>query len=143
MNFRLKTNGKNGSYSQPHFFVLSKGDNAGRPMIAPCPNCFVLILDNDLERNRAYWICYCLWQSKQFSPFLVGSVIPFLRIREASKLLSETILRCERNRQAFSNYAGELEKIQSIERKLCFQLAKVKALKSKLAAACLAPSSSR
>lgn len=107
-------------------------------MVAPRPNCFVLTTNSEEEKILAYWICYCLWQSRQFSRFMVGSVIPFLTVGETSKLISETIRGSRQTAQAFTACVRELEKIQSLERNLCCQLAKVKALKSKLATACLA-----
>lgn len=43
MQTLIKTHKMNRTYHGNHFFVLSKGNNAGRPMDKPCPNCFVVI----------------------------------------------------------------------------------------------------
>jgi hypothetical protein len=65
-----------------HFFILSKGNNSGRPMDQPCPNCFVVICDSKQQRELFYWLTYALWQSKSFQMHIIGSVIPFIRIKD-------------------------------------------------------------
>ncbi|HMO32306.1 MAG TPA: hypothetical protein PKE63_03915 [Lacibacter sp.] len=69
------------------FFILSKGNNSGKPLDKPCPNCFVASCSNEDEREFFYWLCWGLWQAKAFEHFLTGSVIPFLRKRELQQIL--------------------------------------------------------
>jgi hypothetical protein len=73
------------------FFVLSKGLNAGRCMKHSCPNCFMVSADSKTELMKLYNYAYLLWKSNKFSMFLVGSVIPFLRIQDFKKVLFETM----------------------------------------------------
>ena len=70
-----------------HFFILSKGLNAGKPLDAACPNCFVFSCKSEEDRDKYFWICYGLWQSNHFRVHLVGSVIPFLRKSELVMLV--------------------------------------------------------
>lgn len=51
-----------------HFFVLSSGNNAGRPMDEPCPNCFVIMTKCPQEKQLLYWLCFWLWQCGYFQP---------------------------------------------------------------------------
>ena len=80
-----------------HFFILSKGLNAGKPLDTACPNCFVFSCKSEEERDKYFWICYGLWQSNHFRVYLVGSVIPFLRKSELVMLVdqADSIVRFE------------------------------------------------
>lgn len=72
----------------PHFFfILNKGNNSGKPLAQPCANCYVLIAETKKEKDFYYWLCYGLWQSNKFHPFLYGSVIPFLRVHNIKIVL--------------------------------------------------------
>jgi hypothetical protein len=57
----IKTHKMNRTYHENHFFILSKGNNAGRPQDQPCPNCFVVITESPKERQTLFWLCYGLW----------------------------------------------------------------------------------
>ena len=39
------------SISKNHFFILSKGLNAGKPLTEPCPNCFVFHAETEQEKD--------------------------------------------------------------------------------------------
>lgn len=83
----------------PHFFILNKGYNSGKPLTEPCPNCFILILNNEEIKNQVFWILYSLWKAKYWHYHLIGSVIPFIRISEFKKELS-TILKIYNSNKA-------------------------------------------
>ncbi|WP_374551267.1 hypothetical protein [Flavobacterium sp.] len=80
MNFIVKTHKKNIIYSKPHFFVLNKGMNSGKPQNEPFTNSFVIIFDGETDCENIFWIAYSLWKSKFWHQHLVGSVISFLRL---------------------------------------------------------------
>ena len=71
------------------FYVLSKGLNSGKPLEKPCPNCFVITVKNDEEKEFLFWLCWGLWQSKKFHHLHTGSVIPFVRLHEFKAFLKE------------------------------------------------------
>lgn len=104
MQTLIKTHKMNRTYHGNHFFILSKGNNAGRPMDKPCPNCFVVITKCPHEKQLLYWLCFGLWQCGYFYPHLVGSVIPFLRLPELKAIINKT-------RESVSNRGIELNKI--------------------------------
>ena len=85
--FQIKTYREGTTLPEFHFFILSKGENAGKPLEAPCPNCFVVKVDSTQSRDHFFWLAYALWQGSKFKPYLIGSVILFLRIGEVKKLL--------------------------------------------------------
>jgi hypothetical protein len=73
--------------SEHHFFILSKGLNAGKPLDKPCANCFVAhCIDADV-REFFYWLSYGLWKAKRFDVYLIGSVIPFIRLHDLQSCL--------------------------------------------------------
>ena len=96
-NFIIKTHKPNTLYLADHFFILNKGLNSGKPLNESCPNCFVLIFQNAIDKDSYYWLAYSLWKSRYWHQFLVGSVIPFIRIDDfkidyadkTSKMLKE------------------------------------------------------
>lgn len=84
-NFIVKTHKKGNVYKNEHFFILNKGLNSGKPLNESCTNCFVIVFSSSEEKESHYWIAFSLWKSKFWHQFLVGSVIPFLRLPEFKK----------------------------------------------------------
>jgi len=62
------------------FYILNKGDNSGKPLLKPCPNCFIVICQSHEEVNFFWTICYGLYESRIFRQDLIGSCIQFIRI---------------------------------------------------------------
>ena len=86
--FIVKSGKENETISKPHFFVLNKGKNSGKPLLLPCPNCFKVEAENEEFKETLYWVSFALWRSKAFHPFLIGTAIPFIRINDFKKVLS-------------------------------------------------------
>lgn len=121
-SFRLKTHRPETTYTIPHFFILNKGLNSGKPLCTPCPNCFVCLLENDADREFLYWLCFGLWRSKSFHYFLRGSVIPFITIHEMRKHLIESELKASNKVQAFEKAIQALRLLEIHEEKIKFSL---------------------
>jgi hypothetical protein len=102
-NFIVKTHRKDTLYNKPHLFILNKGLNSGKPSKEPFTNSFVVIFQNEEDCESIFWITYSLWQSKFWHRNLVGSVIPFLRIRdfisEFSSKVNELLLDFEQHQK--------------------------------------------
>jgi hypothetical protein len=84
-NFIIKTHRKDTVYTKPHLFILNKGMNSGKPQKEPFTNSFVVIFQNEEDCESLFFIAYSLWQTKFWHPFLIGSVIPFLRLPDFKK----------------------------------------------------------
>lgn len=91
----IKTHKMKNVYTGNHFFILSKGLNAGKPLDKPCPNCFVFFAKSEEEKNQLYWLCFGLWQADLFRPFLTGSVIPFIRLDYLKTVISEALSKVD------------------------------------------------
>ena len=57
-------------------------------MKQPCPNCFVIIFQCSEDYENMESICKSLWRVKFWHQFLIGSVIPYIRINDFSKNLT-------------------------------------------------------
>ena len=80
MNFIIKTHKKETIYNKPHFFILNKGMNSGKPQYYPFTNSFVIVFEKEKDCENLYYVAESLWKTKFWHPFLVGSVISFLRL---------------------------------------------------------------
>lgn len=100
-SFLIKTHRPESRYHQPHFFILNKGLNSGKPLNNASPNCFVCLTECDEHREFLYWLCFGLWKSKSFHYFPKGSVIPFVTIGETRKLIRESSNNASSKSQAF------------------------------------------
>lgn len=95
-------------------FALSKGFNSGKPLDTPCPNCFVIACKNQEEKDFYRTLLFGLWKIKYFERFLVGSVIPFLRI---SDFKQEVITQAEKVSMKPSDFKADIDKVKRIEAK--------------------------
>ena len=84
-NYIIKSHKLGTSYNKPHFFILNKGMNSGKPQNEAFTNSFVIIFDNEKDCENIFWIAYSLWKSKFWHQHLVGSVISFLRLPDFKK----------------------------------------------------------
>jgi hypothetical protein len=125
--YEIKTHRRGRIYNTPHFFILSKGLNSGRPMNQPCPNCFVITTAVEPTRESLYYLCLSLKVGQYFSYYLKGSVIPFICISDAKKVINEAL---QNNKvQQWEIKVKKLIKINAFEENLKKQLKKISELK--------------
>lgn len=113
---KIKCHTIGNTYENPHFFILSKGRNAGKPLVQYCANCFVFVADNENEKWHFFNLCDALWQGKYFHPLLIGSVIEFIRIDEFAVALHHaniTISAKINEYSLFLDHIKELDKHRS------------------------------
>lgn len=114
--FTLKTYSPNQPLSQSHFYILNKGLNSGRPSDNPCPNCFVLSTKSIDDKDFYYWLLFGLWQSKAFHPYLRGSVIPFIIIKELQKVIILASEKAQANPGKFNKAISSLKQLDLLEK---------------------------
>ena len=112
MNFIVKTHKKDTIYNKPHFFVLNKGMNSGKPQNEPFTNSFVVIFDNQEDLENIYFVAYSLWKAKFWHQFLIGSVIPFLRLFDFKKEFSS---RVKTMLEEFENHQKNIAALKLLE----------------------------
>jgi hypothetical protein len=103
-------------YNMPHFFILNKGNNSGKPLTTPCPNCFVIQFKCEEEKEQIYWLLYSLWQSKAFYPLLRGSVIPFVVLRDVNSCLLDGLNKVYENPAQFEKAVAALQSLEAMEK---------------------------
>ena len=113
-NFIIKTHQKNTLYTKPHLFILNKGMNSGKPQKEPFTNSFVVIFQNEEDCESIYFVAYSLWKTKFWHPYLVGSVIPFLRLPNFSK---EFNLKASLMMQEHEEHQKNIAALQLLEKK--------------------------
>lgn len=104
------------SILQPHFFILNKGLNSGKPLEKPCPNCFVITFKNDYEKEFLYWLCWGLWQSKKFHQLHTGSVIPFVRLHEFKTFIKEQAAISFAEKEQYNKNVKALRDLEALEK---------------------------
>ena len=127
--YTIKTHRNGTEISKPHFYILNKGLNSGKPLEKPCPNCFVLTAETKEEKEFYYWITFGLWQSKSFHPFLRGSVIPFIIIGEYKNCIKTAKDEAKNNLLQFKKTIKVLKQLQEKEETLKKTLVLIKEAK--------------
>ena len=71
------------------FYVLCKGDNAGKPGVKPWLNSFSVLCNNQEAFDFYFWLVYGLYQAGKFKPRLRGSVIPFVDLDDVKDVVKD------------------------------------------------------
>lgn len=129
---KIKTHKAGNAYTENYFFILSKGLNSGKPLAAPCANCFVLFANSEEEKSKLYWICFGLWQGNFFHPFLTGSVIPFIRLDDLKSVINNAYEKAEMKNGEFQKSIETVRKLQLHQESISKQLQLIKQVKKAL-----------
>ena len=127
LKYAMKSHKIGRVYNSPNFFILNKGNNSGRPMNEPCPNCFVVTTDTIEERESLFYLSLSLKEGRYFNYYIKGSVIPFITIDDTRKVLNTAIRNYEQ--QQWELKVQKLKQITSYEINLKNQLIVVAQLK--------------
>jgi hypothetical protein len=126
-NFELKTHKVGKTYNAPHFFILNKGLNSGKPMDHPCPNCFVVTTQDEEIRELLFYMCLSLKAGNYFLCYLQGSVIPFICISVMRKIIKTELLNNDKT--TWKKKVIKLKKIDAFEENMKLQLKAINELK--------------
>lgn len=131
-NFKVRTYNPTKATPENALFILSRGQNAGKPLFEPCPNCFILYCKDQNQLQNLYWTFYTLWKNRFFHPYLCGSVIMMLRLFELKKVMQNFIIpslcKMEQNKKILS----DIKAIYQLEQKFSQQLQQLSELRSVL-----------
>lgn len=115
--FSLKTYCPKSATSEPHFFILSKGNNSGKPLTEPCPNCFVLTTKTDEDKQLLQSLCDGLFKAKSFHYFIKGSVIPFIRIDDCKQVLKIGLEHAKKDLKGFHKSVKTINLLEQQEKR--------------------------
>ena len=123
-NFQIKTHQVGRSYSKPHFFILNKGLNGGKPFTAPVRNSYVITTETNEQKEALFHLSYMLLETRCYRFYLKGTVIPFICIRDVEKLLVK-------NSKYFGqeDFETKLKALKKVEKLEDIQEQKLKAIK--------------
>ncbi|WP_147678860.1 MULTISPECIES: DUF6943 family protein [Flavobacteriaceae] len=112
--FELKTHRTGKTYSNPHFFILNKGLNSGKPLSNPCPNCFVVQTSTEKEKNTLFHLSMMLQIGGFYAYYLKGSVIPFISIDDCRNTLKKGV---KFNKSSGFEFQKSIKVVASISKK--------------------------
>lgn len=115
---KIKTHKLGAQYTQPHFFILNKGNNSGKPLPEYCSNCFVFLADDLNDKEFHFFIFQGLWQLKFFHPYITGSVIPFIRLDDLIDIVEETLNAVNTGERMFEDIQKVLLQIEESKSRL-------------------------
>jgi hypothetical protein len=133
--FQIKWYSPTHNFMKPHFFILSRGMNAGKPGHTPWRNSFVCYADDPELVQQLYYVFFALWTGKKFHAIIFGTAIPLIRLEETRELIQEhwdKLMQKERPADLFTrakslDQLSNLIEVQSQKIKLLGQLKVAKA----------------
>ncbi|WP_033194674.1 DUF6943 family protein [Ochrovirga pacifica] len=137
--FEIKTHRVGMTYDQPHFFILNKGLNSGKPLHNPCPNCFVVTTRSEEDKNTLFHLSMMLQIGGFYAYYLKGSVIPFIGIKDCSKTLKEGMIL---NVEVYK-HIKIIQAINQEQERLSQALEKIKLLKKAFIQTCFKESKNK
>lgn len=123
---------QNASIPQLSFFILCKGNNAGKPSLTPWPNSFIATCSNEEYYKFFFWLVYGLHQSGKFKIYQRGSVIPYINIQDVRNCIREVALLIHPNWSRYQQILSSLEKCQQLKASLAQQIKATEQLQSAL-----------
>lgn len=127
--FELRTHRIGRIYSKPHFFILNKGLNSGKPLSKPCPNCFVVTTTTEEDKETLYHLAMMLQIGDYFAYFLKGSVIPFISIDDCRNTLKNGYVLHSKESIEFKKHINMVSIINKKEKDLQRIISKLADLK--------------
>ncbi|WP_425658459.1 DUF6943 family protein [Tenacibaculum ascidiaceicola] len=128
-SFELKTHQIGRTYSNPHFFILNKGLNSGKPLSNPCPNCFVVTTVTEEAKNTLFHLSMILQIGGFYAYYLKGSVIPFISVDDCRSTLKKGLKSTSNINEQMQKHIKAVEVISKKEKELQKVIDKMAVLK--------------
>ena len=119
---KIKTHKQGKIYNQPHFFILNKGLNSGKPFNHYVCNSFVFLADDENEKEYFYFLLLGIWELRLLRPYLKGSVIEYVRLGDVIDILDETLNTVNTGNRSFADVQNSLVQIDALQTNLQLQL---------------------
>lgn len=132
LKHKIKTHKSGKTYNQPHFFILNKGLNSGKPFKHYVCNSFVFLADDNQEKEFYYFLLLGLWELRFFRPHLMGTAIEFIRLGDVIDVLEETLNSVNSGNRSFSDVQNSLAQIEALQSNLQLQLSYLMQLRKSL-----------
>lgn len=130
--FEIKTHRVGKTYEKPHFFILNKGLNSGKPLHNPCPNCFIITTKTEAAKTKLFNLSMMLQIGGFYTYYLKGSVIPFITIKDCSNTLRNGL----NSMVEVDKHIQLVEVLQKEQTRLSENLEKIRQMKKAYIQAC-------
>lgn len=114
------------------FFILSKGNNAGKPALVPWANCFMASCSNQEAKEFYFWLIYGLHNAGRFRVHHHGTAIQFLNIDDIQRVVKEIAPSILPQWQKFKNIVEALSKFEQKKATLAQQIIATEKLQKQL-----------
>jgi hypothetical protein len=104
------------------FYILSKGDNAGKPSFKPWANSFAVICSNKENFDFFFWLIYGLWRDNKFKTRHRGSVIPFINLNDVRDIIREVAPAIQPDWNKYKEILESLDKLEKRKASLAEQI---------------------
>lgn len=122
LKHKIKTHKSGKTYNQPHFFILNKGLNSGKPFNHYVCNSFVFLADSLEEKEFYYFLLLGIWELRLFRPYLKGTAVEFVRLGDVIDVIDETVNSINTGNRSFSDVQKSLVQIDTLQSNLQLQL---------------------
>jgi hypothetical protein len=112
LKFKIKTHKLGNTYKCPHFFILNKGQNSGKPAVAHWSNCYVFLADDEGEKDFYFFVFLGLWELGYFKKAIIGSVVPFIRIDDVTNIAEEAINNINTGNRQWDDIKGVMLQLE-------------------------------
>ena len=108
---------------QPHvFYILCKGENAGRPGFKPWVNSFAVICSNQQYFYFYFWLVYGLHKSSKFKIHLRGTAVPFLNLDDVQAVIRDLAPAVFPDWAKFQELVATMDKLEKLKSNLVQQV---------------------
>ena len=129
---KIKTHKSGKMYNQPHFFILNKGLNSGKPFKHYVCNSFVFLADDENEKEFYYFLLLGIWELRLFRPYLKGTAVEFVRLGDVLDVINETVNSINTGNRVFADVQKSLTQIEVLQSNLNLQLSYLMQLRKSL-----------
>jgi hypothetical protein len=99
-------------FTNSRFFILAKGNHAGKPGLLPWTNSFVATATNPEMKDFYFWLTYGLYKTNSFKTRHHGSVIAFINIAEVKEVIEPAARSIYPQWQQYKTILQQLELLE-------------------------------
>lgn len=112
LKHKIKTHKMGSTYAAPHFFLLNKGEQSGKPAEMYWSNCFVFLAETNEEKEFYFFVFLGLWELGFFKRALIGSVVPYIRIGDLTDIAEEAVNNINTGERQWSDIKGTISQLE-------------------------------
>lgn len=114
------------AHHSPSVFIQSKGLHAGRPLRHYIPNSFSLFSQDPVIFHK----CFLIWKSKAYQEYIIGSVVPFVRLKDTKKILELYLSALDKVEVAHIQLVANIEDLIRIKEQQVIKLKQMQLVKA-------------